>query len=539
MIFLLFNFILIIYLINSLPVREHQQSKRSILHIFHNQKPEGESSTDKPFPAFDFMINNNKNEEKKNEKLNKNLNNCTTQVQIIDKLLNAENGVDVGIEFWIQAITEINEITNDFEMDIYINEMWLDPALNFEHMSPCKQNLTLSHQVLEKLWSPNSCFINSKVAQIHNSPFQNIFLMLYPNGTIWVNYRVRIKGPCAMDLSNFPMDIQTCHLIYESFNYNNQEVRMRWNPFNPNPVYPIGTILLPDFNLMNIKTSLVVEPYPAGMWDELHVKLSFERRYIWYFLQAYVPTYLTIFISWVSFSLGPKAIPARTMLGVNALLAMIFQFGNIMRNLPRVSYVKAIDVWMLVAMSFIFCSLLELAIVGFKVREKGGKKNNNGININNKCIGKNISTSFVNKKTLKIWNFPTILSNKNKALRRKKSDVEQLNKMEKEIICHQNLAQQLLYKLEKDVLCSHLIVNNISTKISQQKQKQQKYYYLPLFKYLLIPFSIILTPLANAQPDTIDKNCISNNIVYWSYYGRKAAEASTQMLSNGGAIFTN
>ncbi|KAL7080019.1 hypothetical protein ACQ4LE_000027 [Meloidogyne hapla] len=337
MIFLLSNLkllilILFINILNALPFREHQSARSvnnefvdnndvdyGILHIFHEQKPEGESTTDKPFPAFDFMINN-KNE---NNLIKEKPKNCTTQVQIIDKLLNgtgynkyripAENGVDVGIEFWIQAITEINEITNDFEMDIYINEMWLDPSLNFEHMSPCKQNLTLSHQVLEKLWSPNSCFINSKVAQIHNSPFQNIFLMLYPNGTIWVNYRVRIKGPCAMDLTNFPMDIQTCHLIYESFNYNNQEVRMRWNPANPNPVYPIGTILLPDFNLMNIQTSLVVEPYPAGMWDELHVKLSFERRYIWYFLQAYVPTYLTIFISWVSFSLGAKAIPARTM----------------------------------------------------------------------------------------------------------------------------------------------------------------------------------------------------------------------------------
>ncbi|TKR87911.1 hypothetical protein L596_012238 [Steinernema carpocapsae] len=310
--------------------------------------------------------------------------NCTTDTAIIDKLLNGtgynkyripeETGVDVAVEFWLQAITSINEITNDFEMDIYINENWVDPSLNFEHLSPCKDNLSLNHQVLDRLWTPNSCFINSKIAQIHDSPFRNVFLMLYPNGTVWVNYRVRVKGPCSMDLSNFPMDVQVCHLIYESFNYNNQEVRMRWNPFNVNPVYATGPILLPDFDLIKIEPTHVVEPYPAGMWDELHIRLTFERRYVWYFMQAYVPTYLTIFISWVSFSLGPKAIPARTMLGVNALLAMIFQFGNIMRNLPRVSYVKAIDVWMLGSMTFIFSSLIELAIVGYKVKDDGGPR---------------------------------------------------------------------------------------------------------------------------------------------------------------------
>nr|AHM25234.1 acetylcholine-gated chloride channel ACC-2 [Haemonchus contortus] len=305
--------------------------------------------------------------------------NCTRDTDVIDRLLNGtgynkfripqDEGMTVYVEIWIQAITSIDELTNDFEMDIYITEKWLDPALNFERLSPCKGNLSLNHQVLDRLWTPNSCFVNSKVAQIHDSPFRSVFLMLFPNGTVMVNYRVRVKGPCSLELSNFPLDLQTCGLIYESFNYNNQEVRMRWSAIDE-PVQPMAAIVLPDFDLFKISANRKEEPYPAGMWDELHVIIMFERRFIWYFMQAYLPTYLTIFISWVSFALGPRAIPARTMLGVNALLAMIFQFGNIMRNLPRVSYIKAIDVWMLVSMTFIFCSLLELAIVGYKVRDE-------------------------------------------------------------------------------------------------------------------------------------------------------------------------
>uniref|UniRef100_A0A0N4ZAX1 Neurotransmitter-gated ion-channel ligand binding domain protein n=1 Tax=Parastrongyloides trichosuri TaxID=131310 RepID=A0A0N4ZAX1_PARTI len=310
---------------------------------------------------------------------------CNDDAVILDWLLEDYNSfeipghghVKVDVEIWIQEVSKIIEITSEFEVDLYVTEVWNDPSLAFSHMLPCKSNMSVDGaKILERIWNPHGCFINSKDAKVHSSPVKNIFLQFYDNGTVWHNYRIKLTGPCTNALKTFPIDTQKCMLFYESFNHNLAEVEMMWTE---TPILILKEVKLPDYVLIDNYTTTVKRLYPPGVWNELVATFTFQRLYGFYILQVYVPAYISVFISWVSFYLGPENVAPRTTVGVNALLALTFQFGSVVSNLPKTSDVKAIDVMILICMAFIFLSLIELALVGFLAR--GPKQERIRINI--------------------------------------------------------------------------------------------------------------------------------------------------------------
>lgn len=94
--------------------------------------------------------------------------------------------ISVTVEMTVQDIPSISQLEGQFKVDLWFSQIWNDPHLRFAELDPCRQNLSLDHDVLNDLWWPKVSFVNSKHARLHLSPAPNVLLLVFPNGTIWV-----------------------------------------------------------------------------------------------------------------------------------------------------------------------------------------------------------------------------------------------------------------------------------------------------------------------------------------------------------------
>nr|XP_003228685.1 PREDICTED: glycine receptor subunit alpha-4 isoform X2 [Anolis carolinensis] len=298
----------------------------------------------------------------------------------LDKLMGRTSGYDARIRpnfkgppvnvtcnIFINSFGSVTETTMDYRVNVFLRQQWNDPRLAYREYPD--DSLDLDPSMLDSIWKPDLFFANEKGANFHEVTTDNKLLRIFKNGNVLYSIRLTLILSCPMDLKNFPMDIQTCIMQLESFGYTMNDLIFQWVK-GQEAVQVAEGLTLPQFILRDEKDlGYCTKSYNTGKFTCIEVKFHLERQMGYYLIQMYIPSLLIVILSWVSFWINMDAAPARVGLGITTVLTMTTQSAGSRASLPKVSYVKAIDIWMAVCLLFVFAALLEYAAVNFVSRQ--------------------------------------------------------------------------------------------------------------------------------------------------------------------------
>lgn len=281
--------------------------------------------------------------------------------------------VDVGITMHILSISSLSEVQMDFTLDFYFRQHWTDPRLSFPNRGELDE-LTVGSEYLQKIWVPDTFFANEKKSYFHMATTSNEMLRITHQGKVLRSIRLTITASCPMNLQYFPMDRQLCIIEIESFGYSMDHIRLSWHAGDRSVVIE-SDVSLPQFRVLGYNRKTITVSTSTGNYSRLLCEIMFVRSMGYYLIQIYIPSSLIVVISWVSFWLNRSATPARVSLGVTTVLTMTTLMSSTNAALPKISYVKSIDVYLGTCFVMVFASLLEYAAVGYMGKRIQMRKN--------------------------------------------------------------------------------------------------------------------------------------------------------------------
>ncbi|XP_058123897.1 gamma-aminobutyric acid receptor subunit beta isoform X2 [Anopheles coustani] len=274
--------------------------------------------------------------------------------------------VEVGVTMYVLSISSLSEVKMDFTLDFYFRQFWTDPRLAYRKR-PGVETLSVGSEFIKNIWVPDTFFVNEKQSYFHIATTSNEFIRIHHSGSITRSIRLTITASCPMNLQYFPMDRQLCHIEIESFGYTMRDIRYKWNE-GPNSVGVSSEVSLPQFKVLGHRQRAMEISLTTGNYSRLACEIQFVRSMGYYLIQIYIPSGLIVIISWVSFWLNRNATPARVALGVTTVLTMTTLMSSTNAALPKISYVKSIDVYLGTCFVMVFASLLEYATVGYMAK---------------------------------------------------------------------------------------------------------------------------------------------------------------------------
>ncbi|KAG5262136.1 hypothetical protein AALO_G00292600 [Alosa alosa] len=299
--------------------------------------------------------------------------NITIFTRILDGLLDGydnrlrpglgEKVTEIKTDIFVTSFGPVSDTEMEYTIDVFFRQSWKDERLSFK--GPMER-LPLNNLLASNIWTPDTFFLNGKKSIAHNMTTPNKLLRLQDDGTLLYTMRLTISAECPMQLEDFPMDAHACPLKFGSYAYPISEVVYIWTKDSTTSVVVAEDgSRLNQYHLIG-QTAGTENIYTSrGQYTVMMAHFYLKRKIGYFVIQIYMPCFMTVILSQVSFWLNRESVPARTVFGVTTVLTMTTLSISARNSLPKVAYATAMDWFIAVCYAFTFSALIEFATVNY------------------------------------------------------------------------------------------------------------------------------------------------------------------------------
>lgn len=275
-----------------------------------------------------------------------------------------EKPVLVSLYAAVDSFHDIKEEEMEYKVELILKENWKDPRLAYGNAS---WFVRLKGDTLAKVWYPDTLIENSRKHVVDD---KTRTAYLFGDGTIFLSEWIKATLTSHMDFHRYPMDVQTLILQIAGYSYDDTQVKYEWSSVSLKEK-DMTEFYVDKENIFLKPTSFITG---AGTHTAAVAEFRIRRRLQHYILGFYLPCLTCTCASWIQFWMDGKDIAGRAGVGTATVLAEIFllEFSN--QGMPKVSYLKAAELFMVASFAFISLALVESAVV-YKVSSVTLKRN--------------------------------------------------------------------------------------------------------------------------------------------------------------------
>ncbi|XP_076352465.1 gamma-aminobutyric acid receptor subunit alpha-6-like isoform X2 [Tachypleus tridentatus] len=237
---------------------------------------------------------------------------------------------------------------------------WWDKRLVFQ--SNELEVLSMDWKFLQRVWIPDTYFLNGKSSYLHNVTVPNKFIRVRRDGQLKYSMRLTIKASCPMHLRKYPLDTQACLLEIGSYGYATNDVIYKWK--ETDPVTISQGVILSQYEFAKISTgNLTIKHGLLRETSTLLARFILIRRRGYFILQIYTPCAMIVGASWVAFWINRHDAAGRVAVGAMTVLTLVTMGFGGRTSLPKVAYPTALDWFLIMCFAFVFAAMVEYACV--------------------------------------------------------------------------------------------------------------------------------------------------------------------------------